>query len=111
MHNSAKKVGPDTNAPFDSFVCIAIVVVACILVIAGRPDGLAITISAFIVAACAVVCRCVMRTRSVVANMTRAPAASSQDVDHEFSPTTFHPSATGASDNGSKRSSWLRESD
>ncbi len=111
MHTSAKKVGPDTKASFDYFVCIDIVVVACILVIAGRPDGLAITISAFIVAACAVVCRCVMRARSVVANATRAPAASSQDVDHKFSPTTFHPAETGASDSGSKRSSWLRESE
>ena len=111
MHTPAKKAGPDTKAPFDYFVCIDLVVVACILVIAGRPDGLAITISAFIVAACAVVCRCVMRARSVVANTTRARAASLRDVDHEFSPTTFHPSATGASDNGSKRSSWLRESD
>lgn len=111
MPTSAKKVGPDTKASFDYFVCIDIVVVACILVIAGRPDGLAITISAFIVATCAVVCRCVMRARSVVANATRAPVASAQDVDHKFSPTTFHPSETGASDNGSKRSSWLRESD
>jgi hypothetical protein len=111
MHTSAKKAGSDTKAPFDYFVCIDLVVVACILVIAGRPDGLAITISAFIVAACAVVCRCVMRARAVVANTTRAPAASAQDVDHKFSPTTFHPSETGASDSGSKRSSWLREAE
>jgi len=110
MPTSAKKAGPDTKAPFDYFVCIDLVVVACILVIAGRPDGLAITISAFIVAACAVVCRCVMRARSVVANATRAPAASLQDVDHAFSPATFHPSETGTS-GGSKRSSWLREAD
>ena len=111
MHTPAKKAGPDTKAPFDYFVCIDLVVVACILVIAGRPDGLAITISAFIVAACAVVCRCVMRARSVVANATRAPAAPAPDVDHAFSPTTFHLSETAASDSGSKRSSWLREAE
>ncbi|MBW8898300.1 MAG: hypothetical protein JF619_09355 [Massilia sp.] len=100
-----------TKARFDYFVCIDLVVVACILVIAGRPDGLAITISAFIVAVCAVVYRCVTRTRSVAANTTRAPAAPPPDVDQKFSPTTFHPSETGTSDSGSKRSSWLRESD
>jgi hypothetical protein len=111
MYTSAKKAGSGTKPRFDYFVCIDIVVVACILVIAGRPDGLAITISAFIVAACAVVCRCVMRARSVVVNTTRAPAASSQDVDHKFSPTTYHPAEAGASAGGSRRSSWLRESD
>jgi hypothetical protein len=111
MYTSAKKAGPETKPRFDYFVCIDIVVVACILVIAGRPDGLAITISAFIAAACAVVCRCVMRAGSVVANTPRAPAASSQAVDHEFSPATYHPADTSASDSGSRRSSWLRESD
>ena len=102
---------PDTKPPFNYLVFVDIIVVACILVIAGRPDGLAITISAFIVAAGAVVCRCAMRARSVVANATRAPAAASQDVDHKFSPTTFHLSETATSDSGSKRSSWLREAE
>jgi hypothetical protein len=111
MYSSAKKNSSDTKARFDYFVCIDIVVVACILVIAGRPDGLAITISAFIVAVCAVVFRCMTRVRSVVASTPRAPAASPQDVDRKFSPATFHPSETKTSDSGSKRSSWLRESD
>jgi hypothetical protein len=111
MYTSAKKAGPETKARFDYFVCIDLLVVACILVIAGRPDGLAITISAFIVAACAVVYRCVTRIGSVEANTPRAPAASSQDVDHKFSPTTYQPSETSTSDSGSKRSSWLRDSD
>lgn len=111
MYTSTKKAGPGTKARFDYFVCVDLVVVACILVIAGRPDGLAITISAFIVAACAVVFRCMKRATAVVANTARAPAAPAPDVDHEFSPTTFHPSETGTSGSGSKRSSWLRESD
>jgi len=111
MYTSAKKTGPETKTRFDYFVCIDLVVVASILVIAGRPDGLAITISAFIVAVCAVVCRCVTRTRSVVANTARAAAASSRNVDHQFSPTTYHPAETRTSNSGSKRSSWLRESE
>jgi hypothetical protein len=111
MYTSAKKAGSDTKARFDYFVCVDLVVVACILVIAGRPDGLAITISAFIVATCAVVYRCVTRIRPVAASTARRPAPAPQDVDHEFSPATLHPSATSTSDSGSKRSSWLRESD
>lgn len=111
MYTSAKKTGPETKARFDYFVCIDLVVVACILVIAGRPDGLAITISAFILAVCAVVVRCMKRATAVVANTPRAPAAPLQDTDDKFSPTTFHPSETNTSDRGSKRSSWLRESD
>jgi hypothetical protein len=111
MSSPAKKVGPDTKARFDYFVCIDLVVVACILVIAGRPDGLAITISAYIVAVCAVVYRCVARAGSAVANTARAPAPAAPAVDHAFSPATYHPAETATADSAARRSSWLRESD
>lgn len=110
MNTPVKKADPDTKPGFNYLVCLDIVVVACILVIAGRPDGLAITISAVIVAACAVVYRCSLGIRNSVANKPRERAPVAQDVDHNFNPATYDASEqTPAS--GSGRSSWLRDSD
>ena len=111
MKTPVKKAGPDTRASFNYFVCIDIVVVACILVIAGRPDGLAITVSAVIVAACALAYRCSLSIRTTMANKSRAPAPSVQDVDRKFSPTTYTAPERSTSASGSKGTSWLRESD
>jgi hypothetical protein len=111
MNRSVKKNGPDTRARFNYFVCVDIVVVACILVIAGRPDGLAITVSAVIVAACALVYRCSLGIRTTMTDKSRAPAPIVQDVDRKFSPTTYTEREQGASDRGSKGTSWLREAD
>ena len=111
MNTPVKKTGPDTSARFNYFVCLDIVVVACILVIAGRPDGLAITVSAIIVAACAMAYRCSLSIRTTKANKSRATAPSVQDVDHQFSPTTYTAPEQSTSDSGSRGTAWLRESD
>jgi hypothetical protein len=111
MNTSVKKNGPDTRARFNYFVCIDLVVVACILVIAGRPDGLAITVSAVIVAACALVYRCSLSITTAMTNKARAPAPAVQDVDRKFSPTTYTEPEQGTSDRGSTGTSWLREAD
>jgi hypothetical protein len=105
---SAKKAGP--KPPFDYLVCLDIIVVACILVIAGRPDGLAITVSAIVVAACALVYRCTAGAASYVAGKSRAPAAPRQNVDRAFTPTTYV-APQDTIDVDAKKSSWLREGD
>ncbi|MCS0584573.1 hypothetical protein NX784_23590 [Massilia pinisoli] len=104
---SVKKAEP--KPPFDYLVCLDVIVVACILVIAGRPDGLAITVSAIVVAACALVYRCTAGAASYVAGKSRVPAAP-PEVDRAFAPTTYEaPQETMTVD--AKKSSWLREDD
>jgi hypothetical protein len=110
MNTPVKPAGRDSTPRFNYLVCLDIVVVACILVVAGRPDGLAITITAVIVAACALVYRCSQGIRSYAA-ASRAPAPPAEDVDRKFKPATFSASTESASGSGSKKTSWLRESD
>jgi hypothetical protein len=102
---------PDTKTPFNYLVFVDIVVVACILVIAGRPDGLAITVSAVIVAACALVYRCSQSIKSTVTARPRAPAPPVQDVDRKFKPATYEAPEERTSDRGPKKGSWLRDDD
>ena len=111
MITSDKKAGPDTETRFNYLVCLDIVVVACILVVAGRPDGLAITVSAIIVAICAVVYRCSLGIKTSLANKPRAQAPSPQEVDRKFRPTTYDVPEPSTSASGSKRASWLRDAD
>lgn len=111
MNTPVKHAGHDGTPRFNYLVCLDIVVVACILVVAGRPDGLAITITAVIVAACALVYRCSQGIRSYTAAKSRAPAPPVEDVDRKFKPTTFSASTDSTSGREAKRTSWLRESD
>ena len=105
---SAKKADPKPR--FDYLVFLDVIVVACILVVAGRPDGLAITVSAIVVAACALVYRCTAGTASYLAGKSRTPAAPPQDVDRAFAPTTYDAPEESVSV-AAKKSSWLREAD
>ena len=109
MSTPAKKAGPDTKPPFNYLVLLDIVVVACILVVAGRPDGLAITVTAVIVAACALIYRCCLSVGTAVTNRTRpAPAP---EVDRKYKPTTYRPPEVAVPSSREKSTSWLRESD
>jgi hypothetical protein len=110
MSTPAKNAGSDAGPPFNYLVCLDIVVVACILVVAGRPDGLAITISAVIVAACAMVYRCSLSIRSYTASKGRTPAPP-PDVDRKFSPATYTAPTEDTPDREPRSKSWLRESD
>jgi hypothetical protein len=103
---SVKKADPKPR--FDYLVFLDVIVVACILVVAGRPDGLAITVSAIIVAVCALVYRCTAGAASYVTRKSSAPAAPPQEVDRAFTPTTYEAPQEGVTVDA-KKSSWLRE--
>lgn len=64
---SVKKVGSDSSTRFNYILFIDLVVAVCIVIVAGRPDGLAITVSAAIVAVCALAYRCTLGVQSYVA--------------------------------------------
>lgn len=96
---SVKKVDPTIKSRFDYLVFLDIVVLICIGVIAGRPDGLAITFSAIIVAVLALVYRCTVRIKSRMSRPARRPEAQPKTPVETPVKTT------------AGRSSWLRESD
>jgi hypothetical protein len=107
MSNQSSPHSPKTG--FDVLVLADLIVVAGILVVASRPDGLAITISAAIVAAAAGIYRCMVGIKSLV--RPKPPRPVERDTpDREFKPPrpAPAPARTTASE---KSKSWLRESD
>jgi len=107
MNTPDKKAASGTEAPFNYLVLLDIVVVACILVVAGRPDGLAITATAIIVAVCALVYRGYL---GIQAAMTR-PRAPAPEVDRKFRPTTYHAEPPTPVVKPPRSTSWLRDGD
>lgn len=108
---SVKKVESDITTRFNYLVCLDIIVLACILVVAGRPDGLAITLSAIIIATGAVFYRCSAGVKSYMSSKPSRTQADSLKLDRSFgapAPSAPVESAAGARD---KSNSWLRESD
>lgn len=111
MNTPDKHAGPGTRSRFNYLVLLDLVVGACILVVAGRPDGLAITVSAVIVAVCAVVYRCTLGIKTSLAQKSRAQAPSAKEVDRKFSPATYQVPEQGAVERAPRSTSWLRDAD
>lgn len=105
---SVKRVDPESKTPFNYIVCLDIVVLACILVVAGRPDGLAITLSAVIVAAAAVCYRCSVSVKASMSGKSRKMPASVPKEERIVRPAA--PAESAAGGDGRTRS-WLREAD
>lgn len=101
---SVKKAGPDSKTGFNYIACLDLVVLVCIVVIASRPDGLAITVSAIIVAMLVVLYRGTVGIKSFMSRPSRPRAAPVRETVPQ-APVTL-PARTVES-----RRSWLRESD
>lgn len=111
MNTPDKHAGPATQSRFNYLVLLDIVVGACILVVAGRPDGLAITLSAIIVAVCAVVYRCSLGVKTALATKARPAAPAPQEVDRKFSPATYREPEQTTVASAPRSKSWLRDAD
>jgi hypothetical protein len=105
---SVKKVDSDIPARFNYLVCLDIVVLACILVVAGRPDGLAITVSAIIIAGAAVIYRCSVGVKSYMSSRPTKPQADPDELDRGFIAPAPVESPIAAR---SRSRSWLRDAD
>jgi hypothetical protein len=105
---SAKKIDSDSPARFNYLVCLDIVVLACILVVAGRPDGLAITVSAIIIAGAAVIYRCSVGVKSYMSSKPTKPQADPGEQDRDFiAPAPVESPIVARS----RSRSWLRDGD
>lgn len=106
---SRKELAQNARPRSDYVVCVDIVAILCILAIASRPDGLAITISAVIVAIVAMICRCLLSTKpsDEVGSTIQAKA----DLDRKLTPKSEPglPSTLVRRQPG--RHSWLRDAD
>jgi hypothetical protein len=90
-------------------VFVDLIVVAGILVVASRPDGLAITISAAIVATVAGLYRCVVGVKSLLKPKSPGPVGRPTP-DRAFKPPAPR-NAAPRTPVSEKSNSWLRESD
>lgn len=63
-HTSAARLSYFSMSRFNYIYCLDLVAFVCILVIANRPDGLAITASALILGAGALLYRCVLGVKA-----------------------------------------------
>lgn len=108
---SVKKVDSEIPSRFNYLVCLDIIVLACILVVAGRPDGLAITLSAIIIATGAVFYRCSIGVKSYMAGKSASAQAASDKLDRSFIPPTPSAPAESPAVPRRKSTSWLREDD
>ena len=106
---SEKRIDSDHPARFNYVVCLDIIVLACILVVAGRPDGLAITLSAIVIAAGAVLYRCSVGVKSYLSSKPATPPADPGDLDRRFDAPT--PKAPVDSPIVGRSRSWLRDGD
>jgi hypothetical protein len=104
----SKKSRAGSSSRFNHDLLIDVVAGACILVIAGRPDALAITFSAVIIAAAVVIYRATMGAKAYLATSGRgrvdtandAGAFSQEQTDAEVPPLPAR---------GNSGKSWLRE--
>jgi hypothetical protein len=107
MPNPRSTYSPKSS--FNYLVVVDLIVMAGILVVASRPDGLAITITAAIAASAAGLYRCTMGVKSLMKPKAPGPAAR-YTPDRAFKPPA--PTIAATRPAGSKKSdSWLRESD
>jgi hypothetical protein len=101
---SVTEIVSNIKARFDYIVCLDLIVFVCIFVIANRPDGLAITISALIVGVVVLICRCTLGLKSKMkARQHKAASQFDQRARSTVAPVDVPVKP------GSK--SWLRDSE
>lgn len=97
-----------TKSRFNFILCIDLVVLVSILVIAGRPEALAITVSAIIICVAALIYRGTLGVKSYVANASAKARAARREADQEARRTAERTPDVPAKPTSR---SWLRDSE
>jgi hypothetical protein len=105
---SVTEVVSTIKSRFDYLVCLDLIVFVCIFIIAGRPDGLAITVSALVVGVGVLIYRCVASVKTRLTEPKPAP----RKAEHQFGQRA-RPAAASAAPVPAKPNSksWLRDSE
>lgn len=110
---SVKKIGSFSSTGFNYIILIDLVVAICIVIVAGRPDGLAITVSAAIVAVCALAYRCTVGIQSYVARkkaeQARAAALAALARRREREEAARKAQAAASPINRRRRKAWFED--
>jgi hypothetical protein len=93
---------------FDYLVCLDLIVFVCIFVIAGRPDGLAITVSALVVGIGVLIYRCVASVKTRLATPKPQPRKAEHQLGQRVRPAAASAAPVPAKPNSK---SWLRDSE
>ncbi len=102
------EVASNITSRFNYLYCLDLIVFVCVFVVAGRPDGLAITASALIVGVGALLYRCTVSVKARLAKR-KAPRRSA---DHRFGQRVRRAATVAAPVPAeSKSRSWLRDSE
>jgi hypothetical protein len=105
---SVTEVVSTIKSRFDYLVCLDLIVFVCIFIIAGRPDGLAITVSALVVGIGVLIYRCVASVKNRLAEPKPAP----RKAEHQFGQRARPAAASAAPVPARPNSkSWLRDSE
>jgi hypothetical protein len=109
---SVPKAAADIKSRFNFLILIDLIVLACILVVAGRPDGLAITVTAVIVCVFALTYRCALGIKSYAARSSAKKQAVRRKAERQFAQRVqSKPASTVALAARSRSKSWLRDAD
>ena len=108
---SVEKNDAGAKTGFDYLVCLDLVVLACILVVAGRPDGLAITLSAIIIATGAVVFRCSTSVKSYLLAPPPKVQSGARNDERASGQVTQKAAVESTAVARAGGKSWLRESE
>jgi hypothetical protein len=105
---SAPQVASNIKARFNYLLCLDLIVFVCIFVIAGRPDGLAITFSALILGVGVLIYRTTASVKSYLSKQKTPQRNAGKQFDQRVRPAA----ATAATVPGKPKSkSWLRDSE
>ena len=107
---SVTEAASTIKSRFNYLVCLDLIVFVCIFVVAGRPDGLAITIGALVVGVGVLLYRCVASVKTRLAEPQPKPKPIK--AEHQFGQRT-RPAAASAAPVPTKPNSksWLRDSE
>jgi hypothetical protein len=100
---SVPKVAANIKSRFNYVLCLDLIVFVCIFVVANRPDGLAITVSALILGIGALIYRCTVSVKSYLAKPVAKPK-----FDQRVPPKRVITTSVAAKPNNK---SWLRDSE
>jgi len=107
---SVTEIASNIKARFNYIVCLDLIVFVCIFVIANRPDGLAITLSALILGVGVLICRATLGVKSYLANTAaNAKARQSKAAPQVGQPVRSTTAPTVPAKPSNK--SWLRDSE
>lgn len=105
---SVSRSDSTTKSRFNFILCLDLAVLVSILVIAGRPEALAITVSAIIICAVALIYRGTLGVKAYVANASAKAKAARRDAGQVARPTSAATATVAAKSAGK---SWLRDSE